>query len=598
MRYLTCLFLIILCSSLSSQEGKKIVILHTNDMHSRLNGFAPEASYTPLTINDDITIGGFARIAAIIKKEKQATPENILVIDAGDFLMGTLFHTVEAETGFQLPLMKKMGYDIVCLGNHEFDFGPATLARIVRSSLKNGTLPQILMGNAVTSIADNSDDDLEALYNENVIRHTYIIEKGGMKIGFFSLMGVNAADVAPNAKPVTFEKQTKYATTAVAELKAQNCEMIICLSHSGLVKGKDGNWEGEDAELAAKVKGISLIISAHTHSLLDKPLLVNGVPVVQAGEYGEYAGKLVLNVNEGKATVESFSLIPVNDAVAGDTETDRLIKEQEKIISEKILKPSGLDYYEKVAETPFLLEFDEQANLDDSNIGPVVADAIYYYINKHNSLGADLSMVSAGVIRDKIKPGIQTPADIFRVVPLGLGKDNVPGYALSRLYITGHEMKNVIGILLAAYKSNSDYYCFYSGIRAEFVPDRGLLKRKVKKIVIIKPDGKTVNVDMSKKNKTLYSITANSYMLQFIGIIKKKSFGLINVVPKDAAGKKVTDMTTAIIDMDERSPGVQEGKEWLALIEYLQQMKDVNNNGIPDIERRYSETIKTMVRVR
>jgi hypothetical protein len=87
-------------------------------------------------------------------------------------------------------------------------------------------------------------------------------------------------------------------------------------------------------------------------------------------------------------------------------------------------------------------------------------------------------------------------------------------------------------------------------------------------------------------------------MLEFISIIKKKSFGLINVVPKDVKGQKVTDMTTAVIDMDEKLPGIQEGKEWLALIEYLGQMKDVNNNGIPDIEKRYSETIRTMIRVK
>jgi 5'-nucleotidase len=397
---------------------------------------------------------------------------------------------------------------------------------------------------------------------------------------------------------VTFVKQAKYATEAVAELKAQNCDMIICISHSGLTKGKDGNWEGEDAKLAEKVKGISMIISAHTHSLLDKPLVVNGVPIVQAGEYGQYAGKIVLDVNGGRAAVESFSLIPVNDAVAGDPETDRLINEQQQRISEKVLKPFGFDYNKPVVETSFLLEFDQQANLDDSNIGPVVADAIHYYINKHSSEGADLSMTSAGIIRDKMMPGTQTPADVFRIMPLGSGKDDVPGYALSRLYITGHELKNVIGILLSAYKSNSDYYCFYSGIKAEFDPDKGLLKKKVTKIDIIKPDGKTVNVDLSKKNKTLYSITANSYMLEFIGIIKKKSFGLINVVPKDASGNKVTDMKSAVIDFDEKTAGIQEGKEWLALIEFFSMMKDTNANGIPEVDPKYKEAVMSMFPVK
>jgi len=598
MKYFASLLLVIFSLQTFAQEGKRIVIIHTNDMHSHLNGFAPEVNYTPLSVNDDRTIGGFARLAAIIKNEKQDSPDNTVVIDAGDFLMGTLFHTVEANTGFQLPLMSQMGYDVVCLGNHEFDFGTPALARIIRVSLKNGILPEILLGNVVTSADDSSDDDLEALYAEGVIKHTLVMEKGGLKIGFFSLMGVNAAEVAPRAKPVTFEKQKKFATRAVAELKAQKCDMIICISHSGLVKGKNGQWEGEDADLAREVKGISLILSAHTHSLLDKPLIVNDVPIVQAGEYGEFAGRLVVRVSNGKASVESFKLLTVDDTIMGDRVTDEKIKEQEKRITDIILKPLGLDYNTPVMETPVLLEFDEQADLENSNIGPVVADAIHYYINRHNSAGADLSMTSAGIIRDKIMPGVQTPADIFRVMPLGSGRDKVPGYALSRLYITGHELKNVLGILLAAYKSNSDYYCFYSGIRAEYDPDRGLLKKKVVKIEIIKPDGTIVNVDMSKKNKTLYSITANSYMLEFIGIIKKKSFGLINVVPKDVNGNKVTDMTTAVIDMDENREGVQEGKEWLALLEYLQQMKDVNNNGIPDIEKKYYEAVKSIVKVR
>jgi 5'-nucleotidase len=81
-------------------------------------------------------------------------------------------------------------------------------------------------------------------------------------------------------------------------------------------------------------------------------------------------------------------------------------------------------------------------------------------------------------------------------------------------------------------------------------------------------------------------------MLEFIGIIKKMSFGLINVVPKDAAGNQVKDMKTAVIDMDENREGVQEGKEWLALMEFLSSMKDTNGNGIPDIDKKYAGPVK------
>ena len=90
-------------------------------------GFAPESSYSPLTLNDDKTVGGFARIASIIKSEKETEPGTTLVVDAGDFMMGTLFPSLEKKYGFQLRLMKEMGYDVVATGNHEFEFGPEWL---------------------------------------------------------------------------------------------------------------------------------------------------------------------------------------------------------------------------------------------------------------------------------------------------------------------------------------------------------------------------------------------------------------------------------------------------------------------------------------
>jgi hypothetical protein len=81
-------------------------------------------------------------------------------------------------------------------------------------------------------------------------------------------------------------------------------------------------------------------------------------------------------------------------------------------------------------------------------------------------------------------------------------------------------------------------------------------------------------------------------MLGFIGIIKKMSFGLIRVVPKDEAGTKVKDMKTMVIDMDEKIAGLQEGKEWLALIEFLSSMNDTNDDGIPDIDKKYAVPVK------
>jgi 5'-nucleotidase len=383
----------------------------------------------------------------------------------------------------------------------------------------------------------------------------------------------------------------------VKELQAEKCEIIICVSHSGVKKDKNGEWDGEDIKLAEKVKGINLIISGHTHTQLGNPVMVNSIPVVQAGDNGRYVGKLVLSWNGEKLAVDSYQLIPVDDRIKGDKEINALIEFQKTRITSEILGPIGLSFDKPVAEAGYQLECNENDGLESSNLGPLVADAIHYYINRHNPDGVDVSMVAAGVIRDRITPGVQTSADIFRVMSLGSGNDNIPGYALSRLYVTGKELKNVLEILQVAYKSTPDNYCYYSGIKVEYNPERGLLK-KIKKIEIEKSDGTGENVDFSRKNKRLYSIAANSYMLEFIGIIKKKSFGLINVIPKDAGGNKVTDMKTAVIDMDSGKAGVQEGKEWLALIEYLMQMKDTNGNGISDIDKKYSEPVRCFFTVK
>ncbi|HUX95837.1 MAG TPA: bifunctional UDP-sugar hydrolase/5'-nucleotidase [Bacteroidales bacterium] len=575
-----------------SQTTKRIVILHTNDLHSRVTGFGPESNYSPLTVNDDNTTGGFARIASIIGNERNHNTGTTMVLDAGDFLMGTLFQHLEPATGFQLPLMKKMGFDVVCIGNHEFDFGPKKLADIVSSSSKRGELPAILLSNAVFSKKDADDDSLEGLFNSEIIKRRYVIEHDGIKFGLFSLMGKVADENAAFAPPVTFSRQISAAKKMVKELQKEKCDIIICLSHSGIDPDENGGWKGEDVELARKVKGINLIISGHTHTRLDKPLIVNGVPIVQTGAYGRYVGQVELVLTDGKIKLVESHLISVDDRISGDRDVNSIIEEQKKSINETILNPLGMEYGKIIAETDYLLDCDEQGDVENSNLGPFVVDAVHRYVNKHSESGTDISMVATGVIREKILPGMQMAPDIFRVMSMGSGNDNVPGYPLARLYVTGKELKSILEILNVAWKSTPANYCYFSGLRVETDPEGGLLK-KIRKVEINLPDGSVKNVDFSKKNKTLYSVTANSYMLQFIGIIKKMSFGLINVSPKDIDGEKITDMKNAVIDMDITRPGIQEGKEWLALIEYLQSMKDLNNNGIQDIDPKYRNAIKT-----
>lgn len=573
---------------LFAQETDKLVILHTNDLHSRLEGYAPTSEYTPYTTGDDMTEGGFSRLASIIKKEKSENPGNILVLDAGDFLMGTFYHYMEEYNPFQLPLMEEMGYDAVALGNHEFDFGPGRLAGIINNSLIDAEIPQLLLSNAEFDEKNNADDSLQDLFDRGIISRYVIIEKNDHRIGIFSLMGEDAEESAPYAEPVKFEKITRSAKKITKELKSQGCDIIICLSHSGIEKDDEGEWAGEDVKLAEKVDDIDILISGHTHTMLDEPLIINNTPLVQTGSYGRSLGRLELELSNGDIRVSDYKLIPVDDNIKGDRLVQEKIITQKNLISEKLCNITGYRIDEKVVSTKFQLDCNEYGELGESNLGPLVADAIHDYVNSETEAGTDISMVAAGVIRDRMEPGIQTIQDIFRVMSLGSGDDEVPGYPLARVYVNAKELKRILEILLVAYKSTPSNYCYYSGIQVLYDPGKGLL-RKINSISIENDKGEMIPVDISKENKKLYSITANAYMLEFIGIIQEMTFGLIKVTPKFASGEEVNDMSETIIDFNETAEGLQEGKEWIALVKYLSSMEDTDGDGIADLSPKYKD---------
>ena len=214
---------------------KAITIIHSNDMHSHFLGAPSNIAYTPSVAGDDRTIGGWARIATVIKKVKQERSNPVLVVDAGDFLMGSLFHMLSREQAFELRLLSMMGYDAVCLGNHEFDLKPEGLARILTRARNSGNIPPLVASNVIFSAESNKDDALETIFNQGVVKPFRVLEKGGLRIGIFGLMGKDAAEVAPFASPVSFGDPIAAAQKMVKILReTQSVDLVICLSHSGL----------------------------------------------------------------------------------------------------------------------------------------------------------------------------------------------------------------------------------------------------------------------------------------------------------------------------------------------------------------------------
>jgi 5'-nucleotidase len=566
--------------------GQDLVILHTNDMHSHVNGLSPESDFTPFVNDNDPTLGGFSRIAGFIKAEKKAQGDKLLVIDAGDFLMGTFYQTIEATQGFQLNLMKKMGYEFCTIGNHEFDFGPNVLADIIQNNKRNGEIPQILFANYASSVAD--DKRFTPLFNDGTILPYSIVEKNGHKIGLIGLMGTDAQESIDSKYGVAIEDPVKAAKRTVKYLKQdQKVEMVIAISHGGIRKNKKGEWGDDDVLLAKKVTDIDLIIGGHTHTILRDPLRVGNVVIVQTGDFGKRVGRVEVSFKPtGKPAIQA-KLVEMNDAITADAEIQRLIDEKVPELEKNILSPFGISYSKPVVETAFELFMDDK-NPIPSNLGPLVADALFKRLNAPDGPGVDVAMVASGVIRTNLFTGMtgkQNINDIFNVLPLGSGKDAIPGTPMAKIYVNGAELKKVLELILAVYPSKENYFLYYSGCEVDYNPEKGLFK-KISAIRIGNSQTGFKPLDISKKSKQLVSIAANAYMIGFFSQLKKMSFGIVNIQAKNADGSPVVN-GDFIVDMDRNKEGVQEVKEWLSFYAFLSGFPDTNGNGIPDVPEEY-----------
>lgn len=584
-------FVVLILASYCMQ-AQKLVIIHTNDIHSNLTGYGPEAAYTPLNTEDgDKTLGGFSRLAGYIDKQRQQNANNLLILDGGDFLMGTVFHTLEYETGFQLSLMKTIGYDYVTFGNHEFDMGPNFIANAINIANNNNKIPKILASQMIFNSNDKEDDLLEQLYQKNIIKSYDVFTKNGIKIGIFGIIGDNAQFDAVGASPLKFKDRIKVSKEIVSILRnKEKCDIIICLSHSGVYPDEKGGYSFEDMELAKKVGDIDIIISGHTHVATNNYITVGKTIIVQTGAYLQNVGRLEVELKDKKVNVIDFKLIPLNDKIEGNRDIQSQIDNYKEQINNEIFVKYDLHYDVPFAESDFDLYRSQKNNSESGNLGLLVADAINYYTDQR-SISTHLTLVANGTIREHIFADKITPADIFRVMPLGRGTNDFYGSSLAQIFINGAEIKKLFELIIFASKEGEDSYLFWSGAKVEYNSKGGFLN-KVKHIYI---DDK--EIDFSKKNKQLFSLTANLYLLSFVSEIKKMSKGLIVIKPKDANGKLIEDIHQHILDFDKNQAGLQEGKEWVALIEYIRSMDDNEKNGLPNISEKYKKFEKRLIKL-
>jgi 5'-nucleotidase / UDP-sugar diphosphatase len=562
---------------------RRVVILHTNDLHSHHNGSGPLADYTPEFLDGDGTRGGFARLASLLERERRdlRPGADLLVLDAGDFTFGSAFTSLAQDYSTELRFMASAGYHATTLGNHELDWTPPGVAALLDNGLdKDGSLV-VLASNLIFSEDDSADDDLAALLGEKLHRYRVFNLPGGVRIGLFGILGKTAFALAPKATPVTLQSPKEAAAEMVNLLREQEqVDLVICLSHSGV---------GDDEKLAASVDGIDVIIGGHSHTLLEEPIVVNDTIIVQAGYFGSDLGKLVLVEADGQFGLESWETQPVYDEVPGRPEMIADIQGWEDLLDDHLVDKIGLAYRESLARTDFDLP---TAKMAESTIGDLVTDAIRVSTGK--IVGTiDVSLEANGVIREGLFTGISghiQVGDAIRVLPTGIGPELSPGYPMCAFYLTAADLKLAAEVTAGIAPMISDsFFLQVSGMRFEYDPDGKLLEQVTAVYLGNDVDGYSDEpLDVSDANTTLYHVATNLYLGEMLEVLKEFTGGLLAIEPRKAGGEPVTDILEMLVDADSIAPGVQEFPVWQALIVYLQEFPVDESSGLPTVPSRYN----------
>jgi 5'-nucleotidase / UDP-sugar diphosphatase len=575
----------------AAQEKKIFTILHTNDMHSAFIGLGPAADYTPFKVNDDTTRGGYARLAGLMAQRRQARKGQgaVLVLDAGDYSMGTPFGAATRETGGELQVMSRMGYDATTFGNHEFDLGPDGLAQSIGVAAKAGRIPAVLASNMNAGARDATLVDLQRLVKAGVIRRHVVIERGGLRFGLFGVLGKEATFYTTSGA-ATFADAIETAKEIVTLLReTEKVDVVIALSHGGLEKGSDGRYSAGDDLLVAQVPGVDVVIGGHSHTELQEPIIVNDrTPVVQTGREGRNLGELVITLDNGKVSVESYRLYPVDDSIAGDRAMAEQIETLKKSVTVAVFASRGYRIDQPLAVVPQ----DLPNTFTDIAAGTLLANLVTDAFR--SATKADIGFTANGMLRAPLtrgKSGVQTVYDVFAVAPLGAGViDRTAGSALVTGYFTGLELKNMLEFLLVDNPAHpGEYFPRSSGMRFRY--DKSRPKFDVVTAVEVGDlDRGYRTIDISGGDGRLYSLTCPLYLGVILVAIPKYTKGALALVAKNKAGQPLHSKVEALDDPRDTTPyllpppgtvdkgsiatalGTQaqrEIKEWQAIMDHL-----------------------------
>ena len=565
---LLCMLLCVCVFAQTPDQTQELTVLFTHDLHSHLLPAATETG--------DGEYGGYARLMTAIHAEKEKAPDAVL-LDGGDFAMGSLFQTAYPTSAIELRMMGAMGYDVTTFGNHEFDYLQSGLKSMMRAALDSGDpLPALVCANYLPPVEgqDGYDPELWQVYNDYGVRDYIILERGGVYYVVFGIFGFDADDCAPNSgmvfeDPITVAAETVKAAVADCEAQYGQHPVVICLSHSGTSGG-----QGEDYALAQAVEGIDVIISGHTHTKLTEPIQVNGTLIVSADEYGKNLGVLKLTQDGEGVSLVDYELIPIDETVADDPEIAALTDKYKKTVEDEYLSNYGVTFDQVLVRNPYAFETDDEvsSHQHESPLCNIYSDAYKWAVEKTTGKTVDVAITAAGVVRGSLPTGDVTVSDTFNAASLGVGTEG----ELIGIYLTGKDLKNAIELDASIQPLMSTAQLFVSGAEYSFNQYR-MIFNKVDYAMLRGDDGTLSEID----DEQLYFVVAGMYMGQMLGSVEETSMGLLSITPRDEAGNPIAvDELVNYVVRDENGTPL---KEWYAIADYLLSMGG-------EMDARYAST--------
>ncbi|MFJ7825441.1 bifunctional metallophosphatase/5'-nucleotidase [Psychrobacillus sp. NPDC096623] len=467
----------------NSGKTFNLSIMHTNDTHAQLDNVAK-------------------RVTAV-KDYRKANP-NALLVDAGDVFSGTLYFN-EFKGQADVEFMNLMNYDLMTFGNHEFDLGSSAEGhKALADFVKKANFP------LVSANADFSQDEhLKGLFSVKIqnnpkssqIYSGIIKVINGEKVGLFGLTTAETKDISSPGK-VTFNDYVKAAQKMVDEFEKQGINKVIAVTHLGY---DDNPAYDNDLQLAAKVSGIDVIVGGHSHTKLEKPVVVDKdltgkakdpTVIVQAYQYSEFLGTLDVEFDKsGKVIEHAGELINVNAQVDDAKAKELLVKYSSKIndLKNELTGANAV----KALENPRSSTGGSSVRSNETPLGNLIADGMLKKAREYNK-DVIMAFQNGGGIRAAINQGPITVGEVITVLPFG--------NTLATMKLTGAEIKAAFEISLKEFPKENGGFLHVSGAKVRYDSTKPVGQRVVS-VHYKNADGTYTDL----KDDSTYTIATNAF---------------------------------------------------------------------------------------